>query len=53
MSPVDPKIAAAITQEWLDAFNSHRADRVVDHFADDVTAQSPAIAALGPALGVI
>ena len=48
---MDPKTAATIAQEWLDAFNAHRADRVVDHFADDVTARSPAIARIRPESG--
>jgi ketosteroid isomerase-like protein len=51
VSPLDPQTAAAIAQEWLDAFNAHRADQVVEHFAEDVTAQSPAIAWLRPASG--
>lgn len=51
MSRLDPQTAAVIAQKWLDAFNAHRADLVVEHFADDVTAQSPAIAHLRPASG--
>ncbi len=48
MSPLDADTAATITQRWLDAFNAHRADLVVEHFADHVTARSPVIARLRP-----
>jgi ketosteroid isomerase-like protein len=51
VSPIDPQTAAAIAQRWLDAFNAHRADLVVEHFADDVTARSPVIARLRPDSG--
>jgi len=48
---MDPQAAATIAHEWLDAFNAHDADRVVEHFADDVTARSPVIARLRPNSG--
>jgi ketosteroid isomerase-like protein len=53
VSPLEPQIAATIAQEWLHAFNAHRAEQVVEHFAEDVTAQSPVIARLRPASGGI
>ena len=48
---MDGPTAATVAQAWLDAFNAHRADRVVEHFADDVTARSPVIARLRPDSG--
>ena len=51
MSVVDPDRATAIAKQWLDAFNSHRADEVVAHFAETVTATSPVIARLRPDSG--
>ncbi len=51
MPTVTPARAVAIAQAWLDAFNAHRADRVVEHFSDDVTACSPVIAQLRPDSG--
>lgn len=48
---ITPARAAAIAHEWLDAFNAHRADRVVEQFSDDVTACSPVIAQLRPGSG--
>jgi hypothetical protein len=50
---MDAQTAATIAQNWLDAFNDHRADRVVEHFADDVTARSPVITRLRPDSGGI
>ncbi|MDQ6725744.1 MAG: nuclear transport factor 2 family protein [Actinomycetota bacterium] len=37
-----------MARRWLDAFNAHRPDLVVEHFRDDVTATSPVIARLLP-----
>ena len=51
MSVVDHDRATAIAQRWLEAFNSHRADEVVAHFAETVTATSPVIARLRPDSG--
>jgi hypothetical protein len=51
VSPITPEAAAVIAQRWLDAFNAHRADQVVEHVADDVTARSPVIARLRPESG--
>jgi hypothetical protein len=48
MGVVDHQTGKRIAREWLDAFNAHRADRVVEHFAADVTATSPRIVALRP-----
>ena len=33
---IDREHAATITAEWLDAWNAHDAQRVVEHFHDDV-----------------
>ncbi len=51
MALIDHETGRQVAQEWLDAFNAHDAERVVRHFADDVTATSPVIAALRPASG--
>lgn len=48
MSVMDRERAEQVAAEWLHAFNAHRADLVVEHFADDVTAISPVIARLRP-----
>ena len=43
--------AEAIATEWLDAWNAHRPDLVVAHFADDVVVASPLAAQLRPGSG--
>jgi hypothetical protein len=40
--------AEAIAREWLDAWNAHRPDLVVAHFADDVAVASPLAEQLRP-----
>jgi hypothetical protein len=51
MPAVPAALAAALAPECLDAFSAHRADRVVEHFSDDVTACSPVFAQLRPGSG--
>jgi len=51
MGLIDHSAARHIANAWLNAFNDHRADLVVEHFAEDVTATSPAIAMLRPQSG--
>jgi predicted SnoaL-like aldol condensation-catalyzing enzyme len=51
MSVIDRDRATAIAEQWLDAFNAHRAEEVVAHFAETVTATSPVIARLRPESG--
>jgi len=48
---VDRHVAEAMAGRWLAAFNDRRADLVVEHFREDVTATSPTIARLLPASG--
>jgi ketosteroid isomerase-like protein len=36
--------ADAFVAEWMDAWNSHDLDRILDHYADDVEYYSPFIA---------
>jgi ketosteroid isomerase-like protein len=36
-----PEAAQAFTQEWIDGWNSHDADRILDHYADDIVFLSP------------
>ena len=42
---------AAIGRRWLDAFNRHDVDALVDLYADDATHTSPKIRALHPETG--
>lgn len=51
MAVIDHATGQRIAREWLDAFNSHRTDLVVEHFASDVTATSPRLLALRPDSG--
>jgi hypothetical protein len=51
MGVIDRGRAERIAQQWLEAFNAHRADLVVAHFAADVTAASPLIDRLRPGSG--
>lgn len=51
MAVTDRQTAARVAREWLDAFNAHRADLIVEHFATDVSATSPVIARLLPESG--
>ncbi len=43
--------ATAIGSEWLAAWNAHRPDRVVAHFADDVVVASPLAERVRPGSG--
>ena len=43
--------AEAIASEWLEAWNAHRPDLVVAHFADDVVVASPLADRLRPGSG--
>jgi SnoaL-like domain len=45
--------AAVIASEWLDAWNGHRPDLVVAHFADDVVVASPLAERIRPGSGGI
>jgi ketosteroid isomerase-like protein len=38
--------ADAFVAEWMEAWNSHDVERILDHYADDVEYYSPFIAAL-------
>lgn len=38
--------AVAFVAEWMDAWNSHDLERILEHYADDVEYWSPFIAAL-------
>ncbi|WP_066911886.1 nuclear transport factor 2 family protein [Mycobacterium interjectum] len=40
--------AAAFSQQWVDAWNAHDVESVLQHFADDVVFTSPVAAALLP-----
>jgi hypothetical protein len=43
--------AEAIANEWLEAWNAHRPDLVVAHFADDVVVASPLAERIRPGSG--
>ena len=46
--------AEAIAEEWIAAWNAHDVERVLSHYTDDFTMQSPKIAAVvGEATGVL
>jgi ketosteroid isomerase-like protein len=40
--------AVLAAHQWVDAWNAHDPDRVVEHFADDVVIHSPVAAQLRP-----
>jgi len=49
--PPDPQIFA---RDWIAAWNSHDLDRILDHYAPDVTLTSPAAARLlNDPLGIV
>jgi ketosteroid isomerase-like protein len=51
---IDRERAEGLAREWLDAWNAHDPERVVAHFAADVTVSSPLLAQLRPpSTGVI
>ena len=39
--PIQPDFAHRFAQQWIDAWNSHDLDRILDHYADEVTLSSP------------
>ena len=43
--------AEAIASQWLEAWNAHRPDLVIAHFADDVVVASPLADRLRPGSG--
>ena len=45
---MDAMEAHAAARDWIDAWNSHDARRVVDHFAEDVVVSSPLAAERRP-----
>jgi hypothetical protein len=45
---IDREAAVAAAAAWLDAWNAHDPERVVEHFADDVVVSSPLAAQLRP-----
>ena len=45
--------AEKFAREWVDAFNSHDLDRIMSHYAPDVTLTSPFAAARGHADGSV
>jgi ketosteroid isomerase-like protein len=46
--------ARRIAEEWIDAWNRHDLDAIVDHYADDVVSISPlAVERLGVADGAV
>jgi ketosteroid isomerase-like protein len=46
--------ARGIAEEWIDAWNRHDLDAIVDHYADDVVSVSPlAVERLGVADGAV
>lgn len=51
MAEVTREQAELIARNWLNAFNAKRPEQVVEHFAQDVTATSPAILRLRPQSG--
>ncbi|WP_431277520.1 nuclear transport factor 2 family protein [Leifsonia poae] len=50
MLPTDPQ---AFAQSWLDAWNSHDIEAVLEHFADDATFSSPVARELLGGSGVL
>ena len=45
--------AEDFAQEWVEAFNSHDLDRIMSHYASDITLTSPFAAARGHADGMV
>jgi len=45
---IDRAEAIAAAHEWIDSWNSHDPERVVAHFAADVTVRSPVAAQIRP-----
>ena len=51
MNIIEQSRAETIAGEWLAAWNAHRPDLVVAHFADDVVVRSPLADRLRPGSG--
>lgn len=49
--PPSDAAANAFAREWIAAWNSHDAARIIQHYADDVHYESPFIEALLPGAG--
>ncbi len=43
---ITPDAARAFVREWIDAWNSHDVERILRHYADGVTYQSPFVVRL-------
>jgi hypothetical protein len=43
---LDEEKARSFAREWIDAWNSHDLDRIMDHYAEDVVLISPVAAKL-------
>ena len=39
--PLQPSFAREFAQDWVDAWNSHDLERILDHYDDDVILTSP------------
>jgi len=39
--PLQPSFARKFAQDWVDAWNSHDLERILDHYDDDVILTSP------------
>jgi hypothetical protein len=50
---IDRQTVQAFAREWVDAFNSHDLERILSHYAPDVTLTSPVAAARGHADGTV
>ena len=48
---IERRRAEEVAKEWLDAWNQHRPDLVVAHFADDVVVASPVADRIRPRSG--
>ena len=43
---MDKAAAQQFANEWINAWNAHDVDRILSHYADDITFTSPLVAAL-------
>lgn len=43
---MSPELAARFTSEWLEAWNAHDIDRILNHYSDEFEMSSPVIARL-------
>lgn len=46
MSLIDPGVARVFAAEWIEAWNAHDIERILGHYADDVTFSSPFVASI-------